>query len=361
MNDRNISQTAGFQTWTRSCSFHLDHNPGAHAIRFGALVSFWAPIRHRVLAVGDRKSPVCEWPAGSEFVSLERQNGMDLDLVVCYRSTTTAGRILAISKRLRAVPRFSLIPTMTTLRCRTGDLVACTRSQTGSAQRLGECLSMVFVSTSFGLAVSRSNICRNVKKRRRMRGSAGIVECPVQQGLVNGSPDVDAVWRLIFDRGVQFRQGTKCLVGTRSVVPLQQSKHLVVPKSISFIVFTQLRQLPCYGHLAQLRCPEVPLGTWVRRRVSRTGKPSTAKLCIICSVISRKKSQLTSTTIASFRSLKRFNCQEEPKQSHTICTVVMKRWLLPALYPNKKFRWWRRGLKTSRFARQESMSSNNAA
>ena len=31
-----------------------------------------------------------------------------------------------------------------------------------------------------------------------------VVECPVQQGLVNGSPDVDAVWRLMFDREFNF-------------------------------------------------------------------------------------------------------------------------------------------------------------
>jgi hypothetical protein len=31
--------------------------------------------------------------------------------------------------------------------------------------------------------------------------------CPIQQGLVDGSPDVDAVWRLVFRRKFSFREG----------------------------------------------------------------------------------------------------------------------------------------------------------
>ncbi len=34
----------------------------------------------------------------------------------------------------------------------------------------------------------------------------GLVEAPVQQGLVNGSPDVDAVWRLTMDRPFEFER-----------------------------------------------------------------------------------------------------------------------------------------------------------
>ncbi|MBL7040630.1 MAG: DUF288 domain-containing protein [Pirellulaceae bacterium] len=33
------------------------------------------------------------------------------------------------------------------------------------------------------------------------------VEAPIQQGLINGSPDVDAIWRHIFDHPVTFSDG----------------------------------------------------------------------------------------------------------------------------------------------------------
>ena len=35
-------------------------------------------------------------------------------------------------------------------------------------------------------------------------GRIGVTEFPIHQGLVNGSPDVDAIWRLIFDKEFSF-------------------------------------------------------------------------------------------------------------------------------------------------------------
>ncbi len=34
------------------------------------------------------------------------------------------------------------------------------------------------------------------------------VEAPIQQGLANGSPDVDAVWRLVLDKTITFQEGS---------------------------------------------------------------------------------------------------------------------------------------------------------
>ena len=39
------------------------------------------------------------------------------------------------------------------------------------------------------------------------RTSLGFSDSPLQQGLANGSPDVDAVWRLILDKDIQFSKG----------------------------------------------------------------------------------------------------------------------------------------------------------
>lgn len=39
------------------------------------------------------------------------------------------------------------------------------------------------------------------------RGSKAFVNSPLQQGLANGSPDVDAVWRLVLDKDIQFSEG----------------------------------------------------------------------------------------------------------------------------------------------------------
>jgi len=45
------------------------------------------------------------------------------------------------------------------------------------------------------------------------------VRAPIQQGLANGSPDVDAVWRLAMDEAVEFRDGPSILLPPGSWCP----------------------------------------------------------------------------------------------------------------------------------------------
>ena len=73
----------------------------------------------------------------------------------------------------------------------------------------------------FGPAVFPSNFCKNYEKRRRMRAPIGIVECPIQQGLVNGSPDVDAVWRLTFDQEFGFDEAPSVWLAPGAWCPFQ--------------------------------------------------------------------------------------------------------------------------------------------
>jgi hypothetical protein len=41
----------------------------------------------------------------------------------------------------------------------------------------------------------------------RPQGLLQEVNAPIQQGLVDGSPDVDAIWRLLYDKPITFRRG----------------------------------------------------------------------------------------------------------------------------------------------------------
>ncbi len=45
------------------------------------------------------------------------------------------------------------------------------------------------------------------------------VQAPIQQGLANGSPDVDAIWRLVLDRPFDFDDGPSVLLGPGSWCP----------------------------------------------------------------------------------------------------------------------------------------------
>ena len=46
------------------------------------------------------------------------------------------------------------------------------------------------------------------QKTKLEAGSTETVECPIQQGLVNGSPDVDAIWRMLFEQEFNFENAT---------------------------------------------------------------------------------------------------------------------------------------------------------
>ncbi|MEW5802901.1 MAG: STELLO glycosyltransferase family protein [bacterium] len=98
------------------------------------------------------------------------------------------------------------------------------------------------------------------------------IESPVQQGLANGSPDVDAVWRLVLDQDIQFQQkpslvllpGTWCPFNSQSTwwwpvaYPL-----LYLPSHCSFRMtdiwrsFIAQRCLWEIGHGVAFHAPEV--------------------------------------------------------------------------------------------------------
>jgi len=57
------------------------------------------------------------------------------------------------------------------------------------------------------------DLLRNPASTDRERlGPLATLDAPIQQGLADGSPDVDAVWRLILDRDVRFDSGAPSLV-----------------------------------------------------------------------------------------------------------------------------------------------------
>ena len=67
-----------------------------------ALARFGHQFDIPVLAVGDRKSPVCDWPRGSEFLSLAHQKSMSFRLAellpVDHYSRKNLGYLEAIAR-----------------------------------------------------------------------------------------------------------------------------------------------------------------------------------------------------------------------------------------------------------------------
>ena len=98
---------------------------------------------------------------------------------------------------------------------------------------------------SFGLAGFPSNVYGNAEEAKLELGPVEAVECPIQQGLANGSPDVDAVWRLMFDREFDFDAGPSVFLGPGSWCPFNSQSTwwfrnafalLYLPSLVSFRV-----------------------------------------------------------------------------------------------------------------------------
>ena len=196
-----------------------------------------------VLAVGDRKSPVTEWPHGSEFLSLDQQRSMGGSLVkmlpVDHYSRKNLGYLEAIARGAELLfdtdddnaPLPHWGPREVQVEAR--------------QLRYNGCVNVYqWFSCDFiwprGIPLEYLKQCQKTKVDS---SSVGVVECPIQQGLVNGSPDVDAVWRLLFDQEFSFDEapsvwlapGAWCPFNSQSTWWFRKSFPLLyLPSCVSF-------------------------------------------------------------------------------------------------------------------------------
>ena len=87
--------------------------------------------------------------------------------------------------------------------------------------------------------------------------SARVVECPVQQGLVNGSPDVDAVWRLMFDREFNFDQAPSVWLAPGAWCPFNSQSTWWFPKAFPLLYlpsFVSFRVTDIWRSFIAQRC-----------------------------------------------------------------------------------------------------------
>ena len=69
----------------------------------------------------------------------------------------------------------------------------------------------------------------------RVAHEAGTVRAPIQQGLANGSPDVDAVWRLVLDAPFDFDDGPSILVPAGSWCPFNSQSTWWWPEAFPLL------------------------------------------------------------------------------------------------------------------------------
>jgi len=83
------------------------------------------------------------------------------------------------------------------------------------------------------------------------------VRAPIQQGLVNNSPDVDAIWRLILDQPVQFRMGKSYCLQPRIWSPFNSQSTWWWPQAYPLLYlpsYCSLRMTDIWRSFIAQRC-----------------------------------------------------------------------------------------------------------
>ena len=99
-----------------------------------------------------------------------------------------------------------------------------------------------------------------------------IADCPIQQGLADDNPDVDAVYRLCLPLPLRFRRDRRAGPRPGRLVSVQQPEHDVVAGRLSAALPAGVLFVPHDRHLAQLRRPADRLGRTAGRCCS-TSRP----------------------------------------------------------------------------------------
>jgi hypothetical protein len=196
----------------------------------------------QLIAIGDRKTPQAGWPQGSEFIGIDAQVRLDYTLARClpenHYARKNIGYLVAMSRHASSIydtdddnaPLASWAPRMVRARAR-----PCLEAGWVNAYRW-------FSEEHLwprGLPLDKARH----EAAAPALGEPMDVEAPIQQGLANGSPDVDAVWRLVMDKEVTFaagesvslRPGTWCPFNSQSTWWFPQAYPLLyLPSFVSF-------------------------------------------------------------------------------------------------------------------------------
>jgi hypothetical protein len=164
-------------------------------------------VPSQLLILGDRKGPPAYPLAGAEFFALDRQLALPLRLPrmlpVNHYSRKNIGYLVAISRGAECIYETDddNAPSANwQLRDRT--------VQAGKVKGMRWCNVYRYFSDDLiwprGFALDR---IAAAGRKMPSPGPVGSVISPIQQGLADGSPDVDAIWRLVLAKPIRFRAG----------------------------------------------------------------------------------------------------------------------------------------------------------
>jgi hypothetical protein len=208
------------------------------------------------LAIGDRKTPAAQWPESIEFVSLATQNELAFTLPSRlpenHYARKNVGYLLAIQRKAELI--FDTDDDNAPL--------SSWHSRTLQTEA-APCLEKGWVNAyrwysdthiwPRGLPLDKTGHAN----RRPAIGAATRVEAPIQQGLANGSPDVDAVWRLLMDREITFDPGGSVLLPPGTWCPFNSQSTWWFPQAYALLYlpsFVSFRMTDIWRSFIAQRC-----------------------------------------------------------------------------------------------------------
>jgi hypothetical protein len=192
-----------------------------------------------LLLVGDRKTPSVEWPAGCEFMGIEAQVASGFRLAALLPENHYARKNLGY---LLAIARGA--PFLFDTDDDNAPLPQWARRNAEVQARECEARGWINAYRWFsdehvwprGLPLE----CAAAGQPAPALGASAQRRAPVQQGLADGSPDVDAVWRLLLDRDIRFRDGDSVFLPEGAWCPFNSQSTWWYPEAYALMYLPSL-------------------------------------------------------------------------------------------------------------------------
>jgi len=169
------------------------------------------------IVVGDTKSPLEFHLPGCDFYSAERQKqlsfGLAKELPFKHYARKNIGYLVAIAGGAEVIIETDddNIPLETFWKQREKKVNARLLSEKGWVN--------VYKYFTKANIWPRGFALENLQDPLPLAGNESVVNCPVQQGLADDNPDVDAIYRLILPLPLVFDKGTNVALGTNTLCP----------------------------------------------------------------------------------------------------------------------------------------------
>lgn len=208
------------------------------------------------ISVGDKKTPDVLWPAGCDYLSLSDQVRLGFSLATFLPENHYARKNIGY---LQAMARGAKVifdtdddnAPLPSWHRREQDVMARLCSHTGwvNAYRW-------FSTESIWPRGLPLESVRNSSADVPL-GQPVTTRAPIQQGLANGSPDVDAVWRLTQDRDIIFADNGSVMLGAGAWCPFNSQSTWWFPEAYPLMYlpsFVSFRMTDIWRSFIAQRC-----------------------------------------------------------------------------------------------------------